>query len=432
MFYIKELHIEEYFLLDNPVHLTFAPYVNYLTGKNGSGKSSLLEFILKVCGLRFEDIEDNGQPLKFSAEFGNTEDDDFRCSLQYERSVEKIDIANILGDMGSIHQIRDAYTEQTDLFSLMMKNNADKIDIISDKENELRYDINGDIFVSKSRSDALSTAIFLGLTKNPKYERYASFWSGTPFSRFINWSSAFRFTEGLHQEESKFLTSKNFVTLTEKDNGSHFSSLVGGLLLVEKSVFLKKLESVYNEDSEYLPFSSDESDILRAIRDELSLRDIRLNYHIDSNKQEYNKQKFEMSLNTITITLNSGEKIPYKKLSYGERRYMMAKLHWFQNRDLRCFDEPVNGLHYNLIENFMGWVNESECQVFIANQNPVLFDFIHFKDDTSFGSQMTFCKRVDNEMIWVKPTSQQVRQFMSDYRKQFLNVSTIMKFQELW
>ncbi len=51
--------------------------------------------------------------------------------------------------------------------------------------------------------------------------------------------------------------------------------------------------------------------------------------------------------------------------------------------------------------------------------------------DKQFKSQMIFCTTEGHKMKWANPTDKQVETFMKDYRKDFLNVSTIMKFQEL-
>lgn len=442
MFYLQELNIEKYYLLNEPVHLTFDPKVNYLTGKNGSGKSTLLELIRCVCSLKLDEIEGNGEDIEFTAMFGNTKYD-IVATIKYERWVETMSYGEILDKSAEDYydKLNDTFESKTSkfeinyIFSYPAQREA-VIRIISDEFNKLTFlENNKEPAYHNINPDSAPRSILLGLRKN-KINISLD---------FITWldknGSRNRFTEDLSDSKDQILKS-SFISDSLKNSAGGGDHILHNTCLIEPAIIMNTAISI-KENTEYFGFSSSESALLKSICNELSFKAIRLNYHLDSyHKDTYPFEdgsdeiiariQFKASLNLIIITLHNDVEIKFEDLSYGEKRYLIARFYWITNRSLRLVDEPVNGLHHNLIENFMGWVEKSECQVFIANQNPVLFDFIHFRDDESFRSQMTFCKNENHHISWEKPSDGQVKSFMKDYRKQFLNVSTIMKFQELW
>ncbi len=420
MIYLKELHIEEYFLLDKPVHLTFDPKVNYLTGKNGSGKSTLLELIKCVCALTFDEIIDNGQGVTLKALFSDSEASDQSIELEYSHVYK-----DIFTDVALTGHKSDGATVERQ-FKMFIRSKAPTIKI--EKVNESELSITTDSYSTSTelipRSYYLSVYRGLITFTQVKYNFVVNI-----IIYFLYQTHSSRFGEGLSQNEGKIFNSN--ISVEYSNNGSRDLSADKGQIYVDSSTLYDRIEKLGDFD-EYVLFTSKDSVIFQEICEDLGFKSTRLNYHVDSDKKSADGRNLTLSINTLSVILNSGERIQYDQLSYGEKRYLMAKLHWYTSKSVRLYDEPVNGLHHDLIKNFMSWVDGSDCQVFIANQNPVLFDYITFKEDDSFKSQMTFCRSENGEMIWEDPSEQQAKTFMTDYRKEFLNVSTIMKFQELW
>ncbi len=440
MFYLKELNIEKYFLLKEPAHLIFDRKVNYLTGKNGSGKSTLLEFILSVCSLRLNAIDSGNRPLEFTAKFHYCSEDnaaDISLKLKKMDSTDD-DFARLLahgrGD-SALYAQRDNTGEFH--FELEMNSNDDTIYICSTASRQLRITYANEDYNFPFEPDSIALSILqttinnINLSEKISSKLYEAI--DEAFLTLIGNIGSSRFTEDLNSKQELIENSINILHNRLKDPRINEYQILGKHL-IDKDVFFKKFLDNLERDSnaEYYSFDINDSELLKSTAEELSFKNIRLNYHLESQKSLSQLNSYTLNISSISVTLNNGEKVQYRDLSYGEKRYITAKFHWHTNKKIRLVDEPVNGLHHGLIENIFGWIKESDCQVFIANQNPVLFDFIHFKTDEQFKSQMIFCQNQDHDISWSNPGDEQVSHFMKDYRKNFLNVSTIMKFQELW
>ena len=84
MFYLEELKIKKYYLVNEPATLYFNKDTNYLLGKNGTGKTTLLEIICAFFTLDFDTISSKENETSITATFRDTEDMDLKVSISYD------------------------------------------------------------------------------------------------------------------------------------------------------------------------------------------------------------------------------------------------------------------------------------------------------------------------------------------------------------
>ncbi|MCP4137821.1 MAG: hypothetical protein GY754_43065, partial [bacterium] len=89
-----------------------------------------------------------------------------------------------------------------------------------------------------------------------------------------------------------------------------------------------------------------------------------------------------------------------------------------------------NGLHHRMIEKVIEMMESK--QSFIANQNPILFDYMEFNTQKDVQESLTLCELEEGGMIWRDPTEKEAAEFFKEVEKDFLHVSEILRNKELW
>lgn len=96
-------------------------------------------------------------------------------------------------------------------------------------------------------------------------------------------------------------------------------------------------------------------------------------------------------------------------------------------------DEPINGLHHSMIEDLVERLSTGKKQSFIANQSPVLFDYVEFSSKEQVLEKLVVCRKdKDKKLLFSNPTKEMADGFYKDYERNFLQVSEILKHQEIW
>ena len=196
--------------------------------------------------------------------------------------------------------------------------------------------------------------------------------------------------------------------------------------------FLKRY--IKNREINQIILNKEKLKDLENIVQQLDIFDILLSYTITASiETEYVVEIFLKQTN-ISIVLDKDRKtiINFNKLSYGEKRLFFLIVYFMANNSVAILDEPSIALHYDFIEKLVSLINEANHQIFIANQNPLLLDFIEFNDNEEFKNKFVFCRKENNKMIWTNPTDEETEKFMEDYNNQFLTTSQILRFLNLW
>ena len=131
------------------------------------------------------------------------------------------------------------------------------------------------------------------------------------------------------------------------------------------------------------------------------------------------------------FTTATGTRLRHERLSFGQKRLLTA-LHLLES-PLGIFiaDELVNGLHHEWIELLMARLEGT--QTFLASQNPLLLDHLEFDDPAEVRRSFVLCATADDgTWSWRKPTEDEATRFFRAYAVGIQHVSEVLRDKGLW
>jgi energy-coupling factor transporter ATP-binding protein EcfA2 len=134
------------------------------------------------------------------------------------------------------------------------------------------------------------------------------------------------------------------------------------------------------------------------------------------------------------ITMEDGSVFRHDYLSYGQKRLLSFLYYAAANPDIIIADELVNGLHHEWIDACLDEVKDRQC--FLTSQNPLLLDYLSF--DSAEEVQRTFllCDRrregKRTQLVWQHMDRESADSFFRSYRAGVQHVSEILRTKGLW
>lgn len=431
MFYLEKLEIKKYYLVSEPTTLYFNKDTNYLLGRNGTGKTTILEIIAAFFNLDFDSISSKKYETSLSAKFRGTEDKNLEISIFYDDKPPEIaeyPVELLLVGMEPISGLNK---------TTVIKITKDQIDVtINISESGTFLIING-----KESSFKYKPSVFRALLEIRRYtsknkKNMDNIFLSSILQDISNNLSLSRYPEGLEYEEF-FFNKRHLILSVDND----IIIISNDAIINDKTFSIQKIkdeistlvEDFRNTDEykENIILSRDDSLVLETISKFISVNNIRLNYHVDDISLEDEFFNIDLGSVKVSIVLENGSVISYDKLSYGEKR-MFHIINYLHESSVFLLDEPMNGFHHDFIAKTLETSNSMGKQSFIANQNPILFDYIEVENSEDFSTKMVFCKLTDGKITWTNPIPEESEKFMDDLNNQFLPVNMILKKLELW
>lgn len=133
---------------------------------------------------------------------------------------------------------------------------------------------------------------------------------------------------------------------------------------------------------------------------------------------------------TFWITTHGGTTFTHDKLSYGEKRLLAFMYHAAANPQILIADELVNGLHYEWIQ---ACLDAIQGQAFLTSQNPLLLDHLPFTSAAEAQRRFVLCDRDEHgEWIWRNMDQDAADAFYRAYDVGVQHVSGILRTKGLW
>lgn len=146
---------------------------------------------------------------------------------------------------------------------------------------------------------------------------------------------------------------------------------------------------------------------------------------------ELGKKKVIYDAMKFNIYYPNGDEMDHNSLSYGQKR-LLAFLYYIEcNESMIIADEMSNGFHYDWIKECMDLIKDRQC--FLSSQNPILLDHLSFEDKSEI--QHTFVKCEFDEqyrIVWSNFTDDDVDDFWGAYQVKIQEVSEILRAKGLW
>jgi AAA domain len=123
------------------------------------------------------------------------------------------------------------------------------------------------------------------------------------------------------------------------------------------------------------------------------------------------------------------EELREDRLSFGQKR-LLSFLYYATLADPIVADELVDGLHYDWIEACLHEVRGR--QKFFASQNPLLVDHLGFKSRESVRTRFLRCTIEGDELAWANLSADEADDFFVAYRTGISAVSDVLRRKGLW
>lgn len=130
------------------------------------------------------------------------------------------------------------------------------------------------------------------------------------------------------------------------------------------------------------------------------------------------------------VTSHRGVTITHDQLSYGEKRLLAFMYHAAANPLILVADELVNGLHHEWIQ---ACLDAIQGQAFLTSQNPLLLDHLPFSSAEEVQRRFVLCDRDEQgNWIWRNMSQDAANAFFRAYEVGLQHVSEILETSGLW
>lgn len=144
-------------------------------------------------------------------------------------------------------------------------------------------------------------------------------------------------------------------------------------------------------------------------------------------RAEFSNLRFDLSR-------RDGSVINHSLLSYGQKRLLAFYYYSASNRECVVADELVNGMHHEWIEACLEDLGDR--QAFLTSQNPLLLDYLSFDAAEEVQSSFVLCgTEMDGDreqLVWRNMTPQDAEGFFQSYAVNIQHVSELLRTRGLW
>jgi energy-coupling factor transporter ATP-binding protein EcfA2 len=126
------------------------------------------------------------------------------------------------------------------------------------------------------------------------------------------------------------------------------------------------------------------------------------------------------------------DRISHAKLSFGQRR-LLAYLYYLScNTQIGIADELINGMHHEWIEHCLSEACANR-QMFYTSQNPLLLDFLVFQSEAEVSERFVTCKWNEHDgFVWDNFDTRTGQEFYRLYKAGIQHVSDILRTKNWW
>jgi energy-coupling factor transporter ATP-binding protein EcfA2 len=121
-------------------------------------------------------------------------------------------------------------------------------------------------------------------------------------------------------------------------------------------------------------------------------------------------------------------------LSYGQKRLLAFYYYLASNPECVVADELVNGMHHEWIEACLEDIEDR--QAFLTSQNPLLLDYLSFESAEEVRSSFVLCRTElhdgREQMVWENMTAEDSEGFFKAYKVAIQHVSELLRTRGLW
>lgn len=145
-------------------------------------------------------------------------------------------------------------------------------------------------------------------------------------------------------------------------------------------------------------------------------------------------QSYRLGDTRFIFDCHDGSSFTHDHLSYGQKRALAFLYYLASNPDFIIVDELVNGLHHAWIEACRDEIGER--QALLTSQNPLLLDHLPISSPEDVRRCFILCSTVregeQEQLVWRNPTEEEADSFFSAYNAGIQHVGEILMDKGLW
>lgn len=185
-----------------------------------------------------------------------------------------------------------------------------------------------------------------------------------------------------------------------------------------------------------LGVSSEQWDFLRAFEELLDVTNARVTMQLIARKSAEGVDASSggtassFGKPVFRFTTRRGTTFTHDRLSYGEKRLLAFLYHAAANPNVLVADELVNGLHHEWIQTCLDAIRG---QAFLTSQNPLLLDHVPFSSAREVRRRFVLCSAdPGGAWTWRNMDSDDADAFYRAYEVGIQHVSEILRTKGLW
>ncbi|WP_224241440.1 AAA family ATPase [Hyalangium gracile] len=131
---------------------------------------------------------------------------------------------------------------------------------------------------------------------------------------------------------------------------------------------------------------------------------------------------------------SDGTELTQAQLGHGQKRLLSFLYYLDVNEDFAIADELANGLHPRWVEACMREIGAR--QAFLTSQNPLLFDHVTFGSADELRASLILCgvepRDGREKLLWTKPTSEAASKLFEAHQARTQPLGTLLQTHGLW
>lgn len=144
--------------------------------------------------------------------------------------------------------------------------------------------------------------------------------------------------------------------------------------------------------------------------------------------------RYDFKIREFSIEYPDGRYLTHEKLSYGQKR-LLAFLYYLDcNEKFVIADELTDSFHHSWIEFCMEKLATRQC--FLSSQNPILLDYLPIGSEEDAKKTFIQCRLEPNgnkeQMVWRNLSDEEAESFYKDLSVGIQSVSEVLMFRGLW
>lgn len=438
MIRLDDVHFKKFSNIPPGTKLNFSPKGAVLIGKNGTGKTTLLNTIVAICKCDFDEVSSSDFDITFTVTQITSQPSSpdtkrvTHISVTMQRFTGKQTAANETSSAAA--SLLSALTNQST--NLNIRCNTEK-GVSEFESNQLHTKCkypNGDEKILNVTAQHGWLA-FLNAALNAPQEHKDALTNAAIELQFTN-NTLRRFDEGLGY--FNLLTTKapegfSLIAHVREDKTLDTALSVFSSQLVNPPV-AQHLTTNYDGKDEKLKglyASSETTEFLRTFCQLTKFEHVSVLADIEEEKKVDDIETVTFRPLWFFCSISDGIKIHHDRLSFGQKRLLSFLFYHQNNNSIVAADELVNGLHHDWVASCVEKL--SSRQAFLSSQNPLLFDCMGFESKEDAASQFIECGTdSEHRFTWQNMKLADAGEFYETYLTGIQHISEILRTRGYW